>query len=111
MPTFWGGKNVIQFAASKRHIGLYPGPEAVEAFRDKLAGYETSKGNHLVGLSGTAAAGADRRDCKMLLEASFNLTDVGEVFAHDPHSSCSRRTGLAYIPQYSVPYNARPPDS
>lgn len=44
MPTFWGGKNVIQFAASKRHIGLYPSPEAVEAFRDKLAGYETSKG-------------------------------------------------------------------
>lgn len=44
MPTFWGGKNVIQFAASKRHIGLYPGPEAVELFQDKLAGYETSKG-------------------------------------------------------------------
>ena len=44
MPTFWGGKNVIQFAASKRHVGLYPGPEAVELFQDKLAGYETSKG-------------------------------------------------------------------
>ena len=44
MPTFWGGKNVIQFAASKRHIGVYPGPEAVELFQDKLAGYETSKG-------------------------------------------------------------------
>ena len=35
---------MIQFAASKRHIGLYPGPEAVELFQDKLAGYETSKG-------------------------------------------------------------------
>ena len=44
MPTFWGGKNVIQFAASKRHIGLYPGPEAVEQFQDRLTGYETSKG-------------------------------------------------------------------
>lgn len=43
MPTFWAGKNIIQFAASKHHIGLYPGPEAVEAFRDKLAEYETSK--------------------------------------------------------------------
>ena len=44
MPTFWSGKNVIQFAASKRHIGLYPGPEAVAWFQDRLTGYETSKG-------------------------------------------------------------------
>lgn len=44
MPTFWDGKNLIQFAASKRHIGLYPGPEAVAVFQDRLSGYETSKG-------------------------------------------------------------------
>jgi uncharacterized protein YdhG (YjbR/CyaY superfamily) len=44
MPTFWDGKNVIQFAASKHHIGLYPGPEAVERFLDRLSEYETSKG-------------------------------------------------------------------
>lgn len=44
MPTFWDGKNLIQFAASKQHIGLYPGPEAVALFQDRLSGYETSKG-------------------------------------------------------------------
>lgn len=44
MPTFWKKRNLIQFAASKRHIGLYPGPEAVETFQDRLEGYETSKG-------------------------------------------------------------------
>lgn len=44
MPTFWDGCNVIQFAASKHHIGLYPGSEAVERFQDRLVGYETSKG-------------------------------------------------------------------
>lgn len=44
MPAFWDGKNVIQFAASKHHIGLYPGPEAVERFLDRLSEYETSKG-------------------------------------------------------------------
>ena len=44
MQTFWDGKNVIQFAASKHHIGLYPGPEAVERFLDRLSEYETSKG-------------------------------------------------------------------
>ena len=44
MPTFWDGRNVIQFAASKKHLGLYPGPEAVKEFQDRLADYETSKG-------------------------------------------------------------------
>ena len=44
MPTYWKGRNLIQFAASKRHIGLYPGPEAVEAFADSLKDYKTSKG-------------------------------------------------------------------
>lgn len=44
MPTFWKKRNLIQFAASKRHIGFYPGTEAVEAFQDRLEGYETSKG-------------------------------------------------------------------
>jgi len=44
MPTYWKGRNLIQFAASKKHIGLYPGPEAVEAFVDHLKEYKTSKG-------------------------------------------------------------------
>lgn len=44
MPTYWNGGNLIQFAAFKRHIGLYPGPEAVETFADKLTDYKTSKG-------------------------------------------------------------------
>lgn len=44
MPTYWNKRNLIQFAAFKKHIGLYPGPEAVEAFADRLQGYKTSKG-------------------------------------------------------------------
>jgi len=44
MPTYWKGRNLIQFAASKKHIGLYPGPEAVEAFAQRLTEYKTSKG-------------------------------------------------------------------
>ena len=47
MPTYWKGHNIIHFAASKKHIGLYPGPEAVEYFSKKLeqAGYAYSKGS------------------------------------------------------------------
>ena len=44
MPTFWKGRNIIHFAPAKKHIGLYPGPEAVEAFREQLKDYKTSKG-------------------------------------------------------------------
>jgi len=44
MPTYWKGRNLIQFAASKKHIGLYPGPEAVEVFAGRLTEYKTSKG-------------------------------------------------------------------
>ena len=47
MPTYWKGHNIIHFAAAKKHIGLYPGPEAVEKFSEKLkqAGCTYSKGS------------------------------------------------------------------
>ena len=44
MPTYRKGRNLIHFAASKGHIGLYPGEEAVAAFADRLEGYSVSKG-------------------------------------------------------------------
>ena len=44
MPTYWQKRNLIQFAAFKKHIGLYPGPEAVAAFAPRLSEFKTSKG-------------------------------------------------------------------
>ena len=44
MPTFWQGRNLIHFAAARRHLGIYPGSEATAAFADELAGYDVSKG-------------------------------------------------------------------
>lgn len=44
MPTFWKGRNIIHFAPAKHHIGIYPGPEAIEAFAEQLKDYKTSKG-------------------------------------------------------------------
>lgn len=32
MPTYWKSRNICHFAASAKHIGFYPGEEAVEAF-------------------------------------------------------------------------------
>lgn len=44
MPTFWQKKNIIHFAAFQRHVGLYPGSEAIAAFAERLTPYKTSKG-------------------------------------------------------------------
>lgn len=46
MPTFWQGKNLIQFAVHKNHLGLYPGPDAVDFFAERLAaeGLKSGKG-------------------------------------------------------------------
>ena len=44
MPTFWRGQNLIHFAASKKHIGLYPGGEATTVFAEELTGLDVSKG-------------------------------------------------------------------
>ncbi len=44
MPTYWKDHNIVHFAASKKHIGFYPGPEAVEAFKEELKNYSVDKG-------------------------------------------------------------------
>ncbi len=44
MPTFVLNGNLIHFAGYKNHIGLYPGSRPIEAFKDELTKYETSKG-------------------------------------------------------------------
>ena len=46
MPTFkYKGKTVFHFAAAKNHLGIYPGTEAVAAFKEMLAGYTCTKGS------------------------------------------------------------------
>ena len=44
MPTFRKKKNIIHFAPAKKHLGIYPGPDSIEEFADRLSGYKTSKG-------------------------------------------------------------------
>ena len=44
MPTYWKGRNIIHFAASKKHLGIYPGDEATAAFAEDLVDYDVSKG-------------------------------------------------------------------
>ncbi len=44
MPTYWKGRNIIHFAASKKHLGLYPGGEATGVFSEELRDYDVSRG-------------------------------------------------------------------
>jgi uncharacterized protein YdhG (YjbR/CyaY superfamily) len=45
IPTFVLGENLVHFAAFKKHIGFYPTPSAITAFRDKLSVYKSAKGS------------------------------------------------------------------
>jgi uncharacterized protein YdhG (YjbR/CyaY superfamily) len=44
MPTFYLNGNLVHFAAYSSHIGFYPAPSGIEAFKHELAGYKNSKG-------------------------------------------------------------------
>lgn len=46
MPTFdLNGHHLIHFAAFKHHIGIYPTPSGIEAFKEELQAYKNAKGS------------------------------------------------------------------
>lgn len=45
IPTFTLHGNLVHFAALKNHIGFYPTPSGMEAFKKELSGYKGAKGS------------------------------------------------------------------
>ena len=45
IPTFTLKGNLVHFAAFKNHIGFYPAPSGIEAFKKELFSYEGAKGS------------------------------------------------------------------
>ncbi|MGO4185235.1 iron chaperone [Paenibacillus sp. MCAF9] len=45
MPTFVLHGNLVHFAAYKNHIGLYPAPSGIKAFKQQLSPYKGAKGS------------------------------------------------------------------
>lgn len=45
MPTYYLKGNLVHFAAYKNHIGFYPTPTGIEAFKDELSDYKSAKGS------------------------------------------------------------------
>jgi len=44
LPTWHQGENLLHLGAFARHVGLYPGPAAIEAFKGELESFSSSKG-------------------------------------------------------------------
>jgi len=45
MPTFALHGNLVHFAAHKNHIGFYPAPSGIDAFKNELSEYKGAKGS------------------------------------------------------------------
>jgi uncharacterized protein YdhG (YjbR/CyaY superfamily) len=45
MPTFAFQGNLVHFAACKNHIGFYPTPSGIDAYKNELSEYKSSKGS------------------------------------------------------------------
>jgi len=45
MPTFKLNGNLVHFAGYKNHIGFYPAPQGIEAFKKELSKYPGAKGS------------------------------------------------------------------
>lgn len=45
MPTFTLKGNLVHFAAYRQHIGFYPVPSGIDAFKDELSVYKGGKGS------------------------------------------------------------------
>lgn len=45
MPTFKLNGNLVHFAAYDKHIGFYPAPSGIEAFKEELSPYKGGKGS------------------------------------------------------------------
>lgn len=45
MPTFYLNGNLVHFAAYAHHIGFYPVPSGIEAFKEELSAYKGAKGS------------------------------------------------------------------
>jgi|SRR6267142_3067257 len=44
IPTFMLNGNLVFFSAYKNHIGFYPAPRGIEAFKKELSAYDGAKG-------------------------------------------------------------------
>lgn len=45
VPTFYLHGKLVHFAGNPKHVGFYPGPSGIEAFKEELKPYKRGKGS------------------------------------------------------------------
>jgi uncharacterized protein YdhG (YjbR/CyaY superfamily) len=69
IPTFdLHGRHLVHFAGYGQHVGFYPAPSAIEAFKDELGAYQTAKGSVRFPLGGPLPAGLISRIVRFRVE-------------------------------------------
>ena len=77
MPTFdLNGRHLVHFAGFKNHVGFYPIPSAIEAFREELAPYESGKGSAQFPLGRPLPADLIRRIVEFRVEENKRKTST-----------------------------------
>jgi len=77
MPTFdLNGRHLVHFAGFKNHVGFYPIPSAIEAFRDELAPYKSGKGSAQFPLGHPLPADLIRRIVEFRVEENKRKTST-----------------------------------
>ncbi|HEY5113606.1 MAG TPA: DUF1801 domain-containing protein [Coriobacteriia bacterium] len=77
MPTFdLNGRHLVHFAGFKNHVGFYPIPSAIEAFREELAPYKSGKGSAQFPLGRPLPADLIRRIVEFRVEENERKTSV-----------------------------------
>lgn len=75
IPTFVINENLVHFAAYDKHIGFYPTPLGIEAFKDELSAYHSAKGSVQFPLDEPLPLGLVRKIVK------FRVKEVREKLA------------------------------
>lgn len=68
MPAYKQNRVLVYFAAYNKHIGFYPMPRAIEAFRNELSDFGTAKGTVRFPLDRPLPSGLIRRMVRFRIE-------------------------------------------
>jgi uncharacterized protein YdhG (YjbR/CyaY superfamily) len=84
MPTFVLNGNLVHFAAFEKHIGFYPTPSGIKAFKDELSAYHNGKGSVQFPLDRAVPFSLIRKIVK------FRVKETREQLAPKPRSAKSK---------------------
>lgn len=87
MPTFYLKGNLVHFAAYEKHIGFYPAPSGIEAFKKELSVYKGAKGSVQFPIDDPMPLDLIRKIVKFRVEENGKLPGKKEVKTYEDFSS------------------------